>query len=141
MDVPLSVADAYFVNLVFSEDRSTLEKETVYVLEDLKSKGYRMSASARTATGIDFKHAETALKTYANYHALSIANLRKYKSNDDCNGGSYDFPPSYEIFLKDPNYINPASVYQTIVLPSYSKILRHFHQNEVSSVFEHFTRK
>lgn len=100
------------------------------VLEDLKRKGYRMTSSARSAEGIDFNHAKVALVTYANYHALSVANQRRFVKSD----GSRDFPSSYEIFRKDPNYINPAIVYRTIVLPQYIKVLRHFQQGEVSSL-------
>lgn len=127
----MNVANAYYVNLALSSDGNSLEKETVCVLEDLKSKGYRMSTSARTAAGIDLTHAEVAIRTYANYHALSIANFRRYKNDI----GFPNAPSCYEVFRKDPNYIHPASVYRNIVLPSYSKILRYFHKNEVSWEF------
>lgn len=126
-DIPLNVADSYFVNLVLSEDGGRLENETVCVLEELKSKGYRMASSARSTNGIDLNHARCALRTYANYHALSIANMRRLLKSD----GSYNLPLSYEIFRKDPNYINPATVYRTIVLPNYVKVLRHLHQEKV----------
>lgn len=127
-EVPLNVAEAYFVNFALSNDGNRLENETVCVLEDLKRKGYRMTSSARSAEGIDFNHAKVALVTYANYHALSVANQRRFVKSD----GSRDFPSSYEIFRKDPNYINPAIVYRTIVLPQYIKVLRHFQQGEVA---------
>ncbi|KAI9562119.1 hypothetical protein GHT06_013084 [Daphnia sinensis] len=127
-EVPLNVAEAYFVNLALSNDGNRLENETVCVLEDLKRKGYRMTSSARSVEGIDFNHAKVALVTYANYHALSVANQRRFIKSD----GSRDFPSSYEIFRKDPNYINPAIVYRTIVLPQYIKVLRHFQQGEVA---------
>ena len=129
-ELPLNVAEAYYVNFVLSEDGARLENETICVLENLKSKGYRMSSSAKTPTGIDLNHAKVALKTYANYHALSIANLRRFDRKSD---GSYDLPPLYDIFRKDINYISPATVYRTIVLPSYSKVLRYFNRDEVSS--------
>lgn len=129
-EIPLNVAEAYFVNFALSKDGTRLENETVCVLENLKSKGYRMASSARTSTGIDLNHAKVALRTYANYHALSISNLRKYKKNDR----SYNLPSLYEIFCKDPNYINPAVVYRTIVLPNYITILRHFNRHEVSLI-------
>lgn len=86
-----------------------------------------MSTLAKTTSGIDLMHAKTALRTYAGYHALSIANLRRLRVDD----GSYKLPSSYEIFLKDPNYISPATVYRSIVLPEYIKLLRHFQYQEV----------
>lgn len=98
------------------------------VLEELKSKGYRMATTARSADGVDLNHAKVALITYANYHALSVANQRRLVKSD----GPGDFPSAYEIFRKDPNYISPAIVYRTIVLPQYIKVLRHFQREEVS---------
>lgn len=129
-EIPLNVAESYFVNFVLSEDGSRLKNETVFVMEELKSKGYRMASTARSANGIDLNHAQCALRTYANYHALSIANMRRLVKSD----GPSNFPLPYEIFRKDPNYIKPATVYRTIVLPNYIKVLRHFRQEEVSFI-------
>ncbi|EFX85019.1 hypothetical protein DAPPUDRAFT_222817 [Daphnia pulex] len=131
-ELPLNVAESYFVNFVLSEDGSRLKNETVFVMEELKSKGYRMASTARSAIGIDLNHAQCALRTYANYHALSIANMRRLVKSD----GTSNFPLPYEIFRKDPNYISPATVYRTIVLPNYIKVLRHFRQEEVADWLE-----
>lgn len=130
-DIPLNVARANYVNLSLSKDGTSLLNDTVFALEELKSKGYRMSPQGNGVQGINLAHAELAIQTYANYHALSIANMRKYKKDD----GTYTFPEMYEVFLKDPNYIHPAGVYGTIVLPSYVKILRHLEKNEVIKFF------
>ncbi len=128
MDVPLLVADAYYVNLALTPEGDGFDNNTVYVLENCKNKGYTLNTKAVTPAGIDLKHARAIMKTFANYHALSIAHLRKLKATE----GTYDqLSPACQVFNKDPNYISPAMVYRTIVLPSYSKILRHFKENEV----------
>lgn len=126
-DIPLFVADPYYINLALSPDGDGFENSTVYVLENCKNKGYKLNTKAITPEGIDMEHARLVMKAYANFHALSIAHLRKHKIAE----GSYDLPTMCEVFAKDPNYISPAMVYKTIVLPSYSKILRHFKENEV----------
>ena len=128
LDVPLLVADAYYVNLALTPEGDGFDNNTVYVLENCKNKGYTLNTKAVTPAGIDLKHARAIMKTFANYHALSIAHLRKLKATE----GIYDqLSPACQVFTKDPNYISPAMVYRTIVLPSYSKILRHFKENEV----------
>lgn len=126
-DIPLFVADPYYINLALSPDGDGFENSTVYVLENCKNKGYKLNTKATTPEGIDMEHARLVMKAYANFHALSIAHLRKHKIAE----GRYDLPTMCEVFAKDPNYISPAMVYKTIVLPSYSKILRHFKENEV----------
>lgn len=128
-DIPLHVVEPYYVNLALTDDGKSFQDSTVYVLQELKSKGYRMNPLATTSGGIDLDHARLAVQAYANYHALSIARLRQLKKAD----GSYGLSPNGVVFTKDPNYISPAIVYRSIVLPSYSKILRHFQQNEVNN--------
>ena len=131
-DIPLHVAEPYYVNMTLTEDGKSFDSSTVYVLQELKSKGYRMNPLAATPAGIDSDHARLAVLTLANYHALSIARLRQLKKAD----GTYDFSSNCDVFTKDPNYISPAIVYRDIVLPSYSKILRHFKENEVLIIIE-----
>lgn len=100
-DIPLNVANAYYINLLLSKDGENFDSnETVYVLEDLKTRGFRMCSMASTPDGIDYSHAKLAMESYANYHALSIAYFRQLKKPD----GQYNFSQSCEVFLKDPNY-------------------------------------
>lgn len=129
-DIPLNAAKANYVNLSLNSDETSLLNDTVFALEELKSKGYRMSPQAKQIEGIDLTHAELAIETYANYHALSIANMRKYKKDS-----AYSLTGMYDVFLKDPNFIHPSGVYRSIVLPSYVKILRHLEMKEVCVVY------
>lgn len=126
-DIPLLVAEPYYFNLVLTKHGSSLEKDTVFVFEDLKSKGYQMNSLATTPCGIDYDHAQLIVQAYANYHALSISCMRSLKRAD----GTYQFPSTCAVFREDPNYVDPVPVFQSILLPSYSKILRHFNEHEV----------
>ena len=60
-DIPLNAPDAYYVNLILSKDGDNFDNDTVYVLEDLKSKGFRMCSMASKADGIDYDHAKLTL--------------------------------------------------------------------------------
>lgn len=130
-DVPLNVAKPYYVNLSLTEDGTSFKETTSFVLEELKSKGYRMNSLVTTTSGIDYDHAKLVIHTYANYHALSIAHLRQMKASD----GSYNLSPACQVFRKNPNtFIDIADVYRTVVLPRFGKILRHFKHHEVIRV-------
>jgi len=131
-NIPLGVADAYYLNLVKSKGGNNYEKDSVYVLEDLKCRGFRMISASLTTSGIDIHHARLAVGTYANYHALSIAHYRQLKKAD----GTLDFPESYQIFRKDINYINPVDIYRTLVIPNYSKVLQHCKQEKAAEWLE-----
>ena len=130
-DIPLSVADSYYLNLVVSKQENSYGNDTVYVLENLNLKGFQMISAPSKTEGIDFNHAKLAVQTYANYHALSIANYRQHKRTD----GTLDFPESYQVFNKSIYYIHPVDVYRTLVIPNYCNVLRHFHHSEVCSFF------
>ena len=79
--VPLHTAKSNFVHLSLNDEGTSLLNDTVFAIEELKSRGYKMSPQAKRVEGIDLTHAELAIETYANYHALSIANMRKYKKD------------------------------------------------------------
>lgn len=127
LDLPLNVSDAYYVNLTVNEDGKNYANSTTVVLQELKSRGYGMNSLASTPAGIDLDHAKAAMQTFANYHALSIARLRQLKKVD----GTYNLTPASQCFRQDPHVFHPANVYRTVILPSISKVLKHFDQIEV----------
>ena len=126
-EIPLRAAEPYYVNFALTDDGQSYDKSTVFVLQELKSEGYRMNPLAITAAGIDLEHATLAIRTYANYHALSIARLRQLKKAD----GTYDLSPNCSVFTKKPYFIDPAEICRAFILPSYSKVLRHLKHNQV----------
>ena len=127
-DVPLKVAEPYFINLNITKDGQSFGEDTAFVLQDLRINNYRMNSLAATPAGIDYAHAKLAVETYANFHALSIARLRQLKKPD----GTYELSQACQVFRKNPNtFIDIAAVYRTVVLPRYGKILRYFNQDEV----------
>ena len=130
-DIPLNVANAYYLNLVISKEGNSYENDTVYVLENFKSRGFQMIFAASTVEGLDLNHARLAARTYANYHALSIANYRQHKKTD----GTLELSEPCQVFLKSIYYIHPVGVYRSLVIPHYSNVLRHFHHPEVCSSF------
>jgi len=127
-DIPLNVANAYYLNLVISKEGNSYENDTVYVLENFKSRGFQMIFAASTVEGLDLNHARLAARTYANYHALSIANYRQHKKTD----GTLELSEPCQVFLKSIYYIHPVGVYRSLVIPHYSNVLRHFHHPEAA---------
>ena len=123
--IPINTAGCYYVNLVEKEGEEGYDNDTAVVIEELKSKGFSMVEPSRCH---DLHHTQLAMRTYANYHALSIAGLRKWKTADK----SYSLPSSLDVFSKTPYYVHPPIVYGSMVLPNYSRVLRHFKQEEAA---------
>jgi len=91
-DLPLDIPNVYYVHL---KDKSKGENDTLdtcVLLEDLSAEGFRM---ANKYEGCDDAHVRVALQSLANYHALSIAGLKKWKTQDD----GFDIPPAIRFVL------------------------------------------
>ena len=103
---------------MLSKDGENFDNGTVYVLEDLKTKGFRMCSMASTPDGIDYPHAKLTMESYANYHALSIAYFRQLRKSD----GQYNLSQSCEVFQKDPNYSTLQIIYllSSCVIPMFN---------------------
>ena len=87
---------------------------------------------ADVKVGCTVEQVRLTLSTLANYHALSIMLLRKYKNPD----GSYSLPEKLQYALK-PVLFNeslPSMVSQK--LPIVAEMIRHFNHEEVSDIFD-----
>ncbi len=90
-DVPLDVPEGFYAHIDDTDDT-----KTVVVIEELKHQGYTMIDKH---AGADAHHVKLALTSLANYHALTIALLRKHLAPD---GKTVLYPPGAE-FMAQPS--------------------------------------
>jgi len=115
-DLPLDIPNVYYVHL---KDKSKGENDTLdtcVLLEDLSAEGFRM---ANKYEGCDDAHVRVALQSLANYHALSIAGLKKWKSRD----GSVNVPPAIDFILEKTMIELMTNDLRRAWLNPYSKLL------------------
>lgn len=93
--LPLDVPESFYGRIDTKDPSGTF-----VVVEELKSQGYVMIDKR---TGSDFNHAKLALTSLANYHALTMAFLRKYRGPD----GQIKYPTGVE-------FLNEASAPESI---------------------------
>ena len=72
--MPLDVPEGFYAHIDDTDDT-----KTVVVIEELKHQGYTMIDKH---AGADAHHVKLALTSLANYHALTIALLRKHLAPD-----------------------------------------------------------
>jgi len=123
--IPISTALCYFANLSHSNEGDGYLDDTVVTIEELKSQGFSMLEPSLCH---ELEYTQLAMKTYANYHSLSIVGLRKWANPD----GSFSLPKSLESFGKTPYYVHPPGIYGSMVLPNYSKVMRHLQYPEAA---------
>lgn len=123
-EIPLNVPKSYYVNLDLSEGIGRLGNGTTVVIEELKSQRFQMFDGS---AGLDYDHARIAMDALANYHALSVAYVRKSTNSD----GIRTFPDSFDVFSQNNNFVHPPDVYREIVMPAVIAAMRHIHQEEV----------
>ena len=124
-DLPLDIPNVYYVHL---KDKSKGENDTLdtcVLLEDLSAEGFRM---ANKYEGCDDAHVRVALQSLANYHALSIVGLKKWKSRD----GSVNVPPAIDFILEKTMIELMTNDLRRAWLNPYSKLLGEAGREDVS---------
>ena len=86
-DVPLQVPSVYYVHIEEAGDSNGLE--TCVLMQDLSTSGFRMTDKH---AGCDDDHVRLALYSLANFHALSMAALKKWTDGD----GRVVLPPAMQ---------------------------------------------
>ena len=92
--IPLEVAETYYVHMEEIVKGQTDGSNTAVVIENFKSQGYGMIDKYE---GADYEHANVALVTLAHYHALTITFVRKYAATD---GQTISYPPEAEFLAE-----------------------------------------
>ena len=92
--IPLEVAETYYVHMEEIVKGQTDGSNTAVVIENFKSQGYGMIDKYE---GADYEHANMALVTLAHYHALTITFVRKYAAPD---GQTINYPAEAEFLAE-----------------------------------------
>ena len=92
-ELPIDVPTVYYVNLEEKKKNVADGLNTCVLLEDLKAAGFEMADKYQ---GCDEAHVRVALRSLANYHALGIAAIKKWKGQD----AELNLPPDVSFMLQ-----------------------------------------
>jgi len=126
-DIPLNVPEIYYTNLDETEGES--DNLTVLVMEELNAQGFRM---VDKTVGCTAEEARLTLSTLANYHALSIMLLKKYKNDD----GSYSLPESMQYALTPVQFTVECGSMLSNALPTYIQMIKHLGHEKAGTWLE-----
>ena len=133
--VQLSVPGAYYWRL--DEVGSRGSNTTLLAMQDLKELGYRM---VNKRSGCTVEEAKLTLTKLANYHALSIAFLAPYVTED---GSITGLPEAIEIITETPSWFNCLFDMMAVRVTTFVGLLKKLDQPEVfvSSFIINFIRR
>ena len=106
-ELPIDVPTVYYVNLEEKKKNVADGLNTCVLLEDLIAAGFKMTDKYQ---GCDDAHVRVALRSLANYHALGIAAVKKWKGQD----GELNLPPAVN-FLREKVALQNVTMEQAML--------------------------
>ena len=133
VEVPFDVPDIYYVSLQRSSAEYGVERPAVLVMEDLRIQEFQM---VDKRVGCSYEQAKATMTTLANFHALSIALVRQWKTST----GQLALPEHLQFLKQKAKFDEMGPTLAAINLPVFHEVMRRMGHREAAAWFEKETK-